>query len=758
MYPIPLKQLSHLIALIFLLHLTSSAQPSIQQDTRVDPLLKQVDAKRPGLVMFSRKADRGPYVNMAVLADSTRTLTWFTCHGQAFDVVRLPDDVYSKIKSGDLNPFSYYKDYFSELLSHVRVAAALFRQKGQAALKDTGSIYHRVYTYPPVQLAQSTLQKEVAMEKMMSDLCLQLSLFDSRTPQQLHPNDSFQLRFQMAGKMIRQGDTTTYYNANPLSSASRITLSKQAPEKMFIYDRQGQLADSVPLKAGKFTTLLNEKEDVFLLYRGWLELQSQQAIAGKEEVARLLNREYTMLYKPAYWGQHKRELQQTLLEVQEQVDAVGSKVMGLIVPTLEETEHLLAAVYQDKPAEITYARAIGFMYSIVYLRGYKLYELTDHRGNVIAVVSDRKKGIDENGDGAIEYYNADVVNAVDYLPFGGQMPGRTYRGEDRYRYGFNGKENDNEVKGDGNQQDYGMRIYDPRIGRFLSVDPLNKQYPWNSTYAFAEDNPIKYIDLDGLEQFDPQAKQPTGITYLGIATIPTGGIVDEKRFIKAGNYRLHGVTNNEGKQWWIARKNTRGGYQDDFIVGNDAVGLFRKHSGQLDWGATWIERSESNGGGLWGGFKAAWTPQNVAAGAMIGMGGLISLGAKLNTANIAAPKTPTSTPSALLDWGELEHRAIMSDNPLSVATSTNGEVFRAVVQNIESEYGGNVWNLMSELNEQAKTAGASVMEVKGIEIVNPELNKIFQKANGKSMMGYQVEYSRNGSFGEVILKKDLPKK
>src|SRR5215218_8453250 len=47
-----------------------------------------------------------------------------------------------------------------------------------------------------------------------------------------------------------------------------------------------------------------------------------------------------------------------------------------------------------------------------------------------------------------------------------------------YRYGFNGKENDPEIKGEGNQQDYGMRIYDPRLGKFLSVDPLGKKYPW----------------------------------------------------------------------------------------------------------------------------------------------------------------------------------------------------------------------------------------------------------------------------------------
>ncbi len=45
-----------------------------------------------------------------------------------------------------------------------------------------------------------------------------------------------------------------------------------------------------------------------------------------------------------------------------------------------------------------------------------------------------------------------------------------------YRYGFNGKEGDDEIKGDDNQQDYGMRIYDPRVGRFLSVDPIAREY------------------------------------------------------------------------------------------------------------------------------------------------------------------------------------------------------------------------------------------------------------------------------------------
>jgi RHS repeat-associated protein len=68
-----------------------------------------------------------------------------------------------------------------------------------------------------------------------------------------------------------------------------------------------------------------------------------------------------------------------------------------------------------------------------------------------------------------------------------------------YRFGFNGKEKDNEVSGEGDIQDYGMRIYDNRLGRFLSVDQLTKGYPMLTPYQFASNTPIIAIDMDGLE-------------------------------------------------------------------------------------------------------------------------------------------------------------------------------------------------------------------------------------------------------------------
>lgn len=90
------------------------------------------------------------------------------------------------------------------------------------------------------------------------------------------------------------------------------------------------------------------------------------------------------------------------------------------------------------------------------------------------------------------------------------QPGRKYSAGSKYRYGFNGKENDNEVKGEGGQQDYGMRIYDPRLVRFLSVDPLTNRFPFYTPYQFAGNMPIWATDLDGGE---PSIALPRWFTF-----------------------------------------------------------------------------------------------------------------------------------------------------------------------------------------------------------------------------------------------------
>jgi len=75
------------------------------------------------------------------------------------------------------------------------------------------------------------------------------------------------------------------------------------------------------------------------------------------------------------------------------------------------------------------------------------------------------------------------------------MPGRHANSPD-YRYGFQGQETDHKETG---LVSYKFRMHDARIGKFLSLDPLSNDYPWNSPYAFSENRVIDGVELEGLE-------------------------------------------------------------------------------------------------------------------------------------------------------------------------------------------------------------------------------------------------------------------
>jgi RHS repeat-associated protein len=96
------------------------------------------------------------------------------------------------------------------------------------------------------------------------------------------------------------------------------------------------------------------------------------------------------------------------------------------------------------------------------------------------------------------YYTPEILSSADYYPFGLEMQGRSSSPEE-YRFGFNGKERDPDMSSL-THYDYGFRIYNPAIGRFLSVDPLTGSYPYLSPFTFSENTPIANIDLDGLEK------------------------------------------------------------------------------------------------------------------------------------------------------------------------------------------------------------------------------------------------------------------
>jgi RHS repeat-associated protein len=76
-----------------------------------------------------------------------------------------------------------------------------------------------------------------------------------------------------------------------------------------------------------------------------------------------------------------------------------------------------------------------------------------------------------------------------------QMPGRRYNSGNEYRYGFNGKEKSDEIFNQSLAYEY--RIYDSRIGKWLSTDPLESTYVGLSPYNFGANSPIKFYDVDG---------------------------------------------------------------------------------------------------------------------------------------------------------------------------------------------------------------------------------------------------------------------
>ena len=130
--------------------------------------------------------------------------------------------------------------------------------------------------------------------------------------------------------------------------------------------------------------------------------------------------------------------------------------------------------------------------------GGKQYELKDHLGNVRTAFGDKRMAFvaDLVAEDDITRYDLDVTSWSDYYAFGSAMPGRNYSSSS-YRYGFNGREKDDEIKGSGNTYDYSARMYDPRTGRWYSVDGAASRYPSYSPYSFTGLNPIGNIERDG---------------------------------------------------------------------------------------------------------------------------------------------------------------------------------------------------------------------------------------------------------------------
>ncbi len=151
--------------------------------------------------------------------------------------------------------------------------------------------------------------------------------------------------------------------------------------------------------------------------------------------------------------------------------------------------------------------------------GLKEYSVKDHLGNVRVLLSDEKNST-LSSTGHPEHFTSILTGYNEFYSFGMLMPGRNLNAGD-YRFGFNGQEKLDEITGvTGSHLDFGARIYDSRVGRFLSLDPKARNYPFWSPYLFAANNPIRFIDVDGFGPGDGTLK-----VYMTTAKLKNGDVV-----------------------------------------------------------------------------------------------------------------------------------------------------------------------------------------------------------------------------------------
>ncbi|HWY98808.1 MAG TPA: kelch repeat-containing protein [Bacteroidia bacterium] len=288
-------------------------------------------------------------------------------------------------------------------------------------------------------------------------------------------------------------------------------------------------------------------------------------------------------------------------------DMYGNKRLGVIDTILR----------MQKP--ITGIGTLDSM-TTAYLEGQKQYELISHLRNVLVTVSDKKIPVDTvSTDTLAKYYLPLVISAQDYYPFGMEQPGRTYllTGDSTYNFGLNGMEKTNEIYGAGNEYTTEFRQYDPRLGRWMSSDPIIQ--PWLSPYSAFNNDPIEYEDPLGLYATKKEARQArraakkagldpskiykTGKSY-GFNTVEDGAIVGNFKATSFGNTNESKGSNNtastppilnfnfnfnthpnppsifEKVQNTIGTVSTFAGVLDKDFVGNAAIGI--SHSNILD--------------------------------------------------------------------------------------------------------------------------------------------------------------------------------
>ena len=209
------------------------------------------------------------------------------------------------------------------------------------------------------------------------------------------------------------------------------------------------------------------------------------------------------------------------------------------------------------------------------------YELSNHLGNVLTVISDRKIAHTTTPtSGIIDYYNSEIISSSDGYVFHQTMPNRSYN-SNSYRYGLsNGQEKDNEIFEGAFTAEFWE--YDSRTGRRWNLDPVIHVY--ESPYACFGNNPIFYVDLNGDTKGEPEGvvRVKNGDTPEKIAK-DAGITVTELASLNAGRTNLgngghfNSPAGKTYKEYWVEGKGTEWSIKPgDVLYTTDPIALNEK--------------------------------------------------------------------------------------------------------------------------------------------------------------------------------------
>ena len=294
------------------------------------------------------------------------------------------------------------------------------------------------------------------------------------------------------------------YNGN--LNSKNVSLGSVYDSKSFVYDKLNRLTSAISYQNARNETLTYDKNgNILTLARTGVDygtLTYTYKNSGlSNQIASITGTNFSRAYDYDQNGNATTDgsglsLEYNLLDLPSTVKA-GSTLKSDYVYTAD-AQKLRNTIYNPS-GNVVYEYIDGIVYvngSISFVQTPKgravpnggqykyIYDLADEQGNVW---------------GSIDEYQgfSRIIQQDAYYAFGLRAAVSVIGNENRYLY--NGKEEQQVLN---KQYDYGARFYDPVIARWTSVDPLGEKMRRWSPYNYGFDNPIRFVDPDGMGPFD----------------------------------------------------------------------------------------------------------------------------------------------------------------------------------------------------------------------------------------------------------------